>query len=104
MAAAQCNSSPGHAHAPRSVSAAESSAPPGFRRKKRQEPKTAYVRSMKESRAAKQPPTDTIRFGLQPRTIYFPAGFLARVETRPGALVELLTTALAAYLQEGGGQ
>ncbi len=44
-----------------------------------------------------------IRRGLVPRVIYFPEGLLARIETRPGALVELLTMALAAHLK-GGAQ
>lgn len=45
----------------------------------------------------------TIRNGLTARTIYFPTGFLERIETRPGALVELLTLALTAYTK-GGAQ
>ena len=45
----------------------------------------------------------TIRSGLVPRVIYFPEGFLARIEDRPGALVELLTIALNSHLK-GGAQ
>ena len=45
----------------------------------------------------------SIRLGLVPRVVYFPEAFLARIETRPGALVELLTIALSAHLK-GGGQ
>lgn len=43
---------------------------------------------------ADRPPT--VRSGLIPRVIYFPAGWLQRVESRgPGALIELLTVALS---------
>lgn len=45
-----------------------------------------------------------IRGGLVPRTIFFPAGFLERIETQPGALVDLLTIALSSHLGKGGAQ
>lgn len=45
-----------------------------------------------------------IRSGLEPREIYFPTGFLARVESQPGGLVEFLTLAISRHLQEGGGR
>lgn len=39
----------------------------------------------------------------EPRTIWFPTGFLQRIEKRPGALIEVLTLALSAYLAQQGG-
>ncbi len=44
-----------------------------------------------------------IRQNLVPRTIYFPPGWLARIESRgPGALNELITLALAEFTSKGG--
>lgn len=42
-----------------------------------------------------------VRHGLQARTIYFPAGVLAQIDTRPGQLVEVLTLALSQFLVDG---
>lgn len=43
-----------------------------------------------------------IRSGLEPREIYFPTGFLDRVESQPGGLIEFLTVAISRELQKGG--
>ena len=44
-----------------------------------------------------------IRENLVPRTIYFPPGWLARIEARgPGALNELITLALTEFVSKGG--
>ncbi len=50
------------------------------------------------------PQPAAIRAGLVPRVIYFPEGWLARIEDKPGALVEVITMALAAYQTKGGAQ
>ncbi len=52
---------------------------------------------------AAQGQPSAIRGGLVPRTIYFPTGFLSKVENEPGGLVALLTLALSAYTK-GGAQ
>ena len=48
-------------------------------------------------------PVSQIRSGLIPRVIYFPEGWLERIESRgPGSLVDLLTIALSEHQAKGG--
>lgn len=72
----------------------------------REAPEAGVPRSLSSRRVPKgELPTGRPRFispDLVARTIYFPPAVLARIETRPGALVELLTILLSEHLQKGG--